>query len=57
MTNKIIRIELKRGQYLKINLDTKMVHRYNRKNNIIESTQLTDYQFEVMKDKLLEATE
>lgn len=55
--DKIIRLELERGHYLKINLNTRMVHRYNKKGNIVESTVLTPHQFEVMQDKLLELTE
>lgn len=55
--DKIIKLDLERGHYLKINLSTRMVHRYDKRGNIVESTVLTPHQFEVMQDKLLELTE
>lgn len=55
--DKIIILNLERGHYLKINLNTRIVHRYDKKGNIVESTILTSNQFEVMQNKLLELTE
>lgn len=54
---KILRLDLERGQYLQINMETDLVHRYDRKGRVVEMTKLTPIQKEILEEKLYEIAE